>query len=703
MVWDLTASQTVPATYTLKLIGGVMIGGIVVDSSDSPIPDVKLSFHRFGGDMDQKGELSELAKRNATTDSHGRWQIKNLPTDLLVNIAVMAEHPDYLATNVMIGRSPATEKALRAGTFKLVLGKRVQVHGIVIDENGSPVEGAKVFAGRPFYPNRQQTNTDSAGRFTFDGVSEGPVMFSALAKSRKPVSRTLQVSAGMEEVRLKLEPGGVVKGIVQDKAGQPLAGVSVSLGNGRLDGQPYEFATTTADDGRFVWDGAPDDPLQFDFSKSGYVERRFVQLKVNEENIVTLRKSFEIQGLVLDADSGQPITNFHATLGQSWNADQFFSNNGGGQDVVNADGQFTLSVHDEQENAVKVSADNYAEQVQSMEQNQDGPANLEFRLKPTASVQGTVVGTDGAPLPGVQVALTKSGVGGPSIMWHSGKLQSGGNGKVVTTDSSGKFNLGAPPENGANVVAVGEQGFASATVEQVRDNGVIVLQPFGRLEGTLKIAGQPSTGSWVLFTLQNLGVSTDFEKYKAETDDQGKFQIERVPAGEGQLVRLIKTSEMSWAHSHSTTVNVEPGKTTVVNLGDSGGLIRGRARVQNPPEDQPLTISGSLSSTMPTPPSFSSAAEFRAFQSTPDWKARIAQAKHFTVIVNGDGSFLVDSVPPGDYTLMLRATPQGSSPFGPPIGPNITRNVAVTVPDNPDPGSPIDIGEVVLREIRRRP
>ena len=150
-------------------------------------------------------------------------------------------------------------------------------------------------------------------------------------------------------------------------------------------------------------------------------------------------------------------------------------------------------------------------------------------------------------------------------------------------------------------------------------------------------------------------------------------------------------------HSHNTTVTVEPGKTTVVNLGDSGALIRGRARVGTitNADNEPLTISGNLNTKMERMPSFGTPAEYRAYQQTPEYKARMAQHKYFGVLVNPDGSFQVDSVPSGEYTLMLNAFKTGSSPFGG-MNADASQNVSVTVPDNPDPSSPIDLGEIVL-------
>jgi hypothetical protein len=245
------------------------------------------------------------------------------------------------------------------------------------------------------------------------------------------------------------------------------------------------------------------------------------------------------------------------------------------------------------------------------------------------------------------VALTKGGPGAPSVIgWRNGRLETHGEGRI-----------GSPPESGGNVIALGQQGYASELVDELRQSGVVVLQPFGRIEGTLKIGGQRASGNSLLFTLQNVGIVTDFEKFKVETDGQGKFQFEQVPAGEGQIVRLIKMREGAWMHSHNTTANVEPGKTTVVNLGDNGALIRSRARVGSitNADNEPLTISGNLNMKMEQMPSFGTPAEYRVYQQTPEYKARMAQYKYFGVTVNPDGSFQVDSVPSGEYKLMLSA------------------------------------------------
>jgi hypothetical protein len=709
MVWDITAGDVVPLSYQIKLRAGVTVGGIVVDESNAPIMDARLSFHRFwsgGENMNVKGEQPDFQTGTTTSDTQGAWRMKNLPRELLDHINFDINHPDFLGTNLTVGVSGAVEKALRAGTLKIVLHRGLEVRGLVTDENSKPIEGATVWVGRQYFRDRRQTNSDSAGRFAFQSIAEGDTPFSAMAIGRKPVSKTFHVSTGMHEVVLKLEPGAIIKGVVQNQAGEPIPDVRVSLENHPPNESAYEFSTTTGADGRFVWDSAPDEPMQFYIGKSGYAQKRGVALKPNEENVVTLRNPRQIQGHVLDADSGQPVTKFRASAGRFFDPERFFADYPGTKEIADANGQFTLSLDEEQQNGIRVEADDYADRIQSVPADQEGVIKMEFRLKPSLALHGTVVGPDGAPLPGVQVALTKEGFGAPnSVYWRGGKFEKqGGSAQLVMTDADGKFALNSPPESGGLVVALGEIGFGSSTVEQVRESGILMLQPFGQIEGVLKIAGQPAPGREILFSLQNLGVMTDFQKFKVETDDDGKFKFEKIPPGEGQLVRLIKTTPNSWMHSHNTTVRVEPGQTTFVNLGDSGAVIRGRARLDTPPaEGEPMTIGGSLNTAMNRPP-FASSSDAQAFYQTPEWRAQMKLQKHFAIVVNADGTFMVDSVPPGSYSLTLSASPAGSHAYGPRPGmPATTRPINVTVPDNPDPMAPIDVGEIVLSTPTKEP
>src|SRR5207247_4391701 len=123
-----------------------------------------------------------------------------------------------------------------------------------------------------------------------------------------------------------------------------ISDVHVSLDNNGPNEPGYEFSTTTDAKGRFEWDGAPNEAMSFYFGKKGYAQRRNVRLKLNEENLVTLHNPREVQGQVLDADSGQAITKFRAAVGRSFGPDQFFADYPGTKEFADANGQSTLAL-----------------------------------------------------------------------------------------------------------------------------------------------------------------------------------------------------------------------------------------------------------------------------------------------------------------------------------------------------------------------
>jgi uncharacterized GH25 family protein len=702
MVWDLKAGDSVPATYTLKLTAGVSIGGTVVDENSSPIAEAKIALNRFwsgGEEINQKGEQDDFPSQNLTTDAQGSWQAKGLPAGLLDHIFLDVKHPDFMGTNITVGANGTMESQLRAGALKIILRRGLDVRGLVMDENYNPLSDATVWAGKKYYRDRQETKTDAQGKFSFRNISEGSVAFSVDAKGRQPDSKLFTVKAGMPDIVFRLPPGHVIRGVVQDEIGSPLSGVRVVLeGEGDI-GRTYEFSATTGADGRFTWDGAPAGPMQFYFGKEGFADSRNKSLTPDKDNVVVLHKPRQIHGQVLDENTGNPLAKFRVGVGRTSNnndTESFYADWPGLKDKTDANGQFTLEVREEASSAIRAEADDHLGQTQILPEAQGTQAQITFRLKPSADLHGIVTAPDGTPLSGVSVAITRDGPGGSVSLQGSHFTSWSSGSKISITDPQGRFTLGSLPETGGTVVAVGDLGFASASVDQVHANPNLVLQMFGRIEGTLKIGGQPGAGKELYFTMDSSGINTDFNSYKTTTDDQGKFSFEKIPPGEGGIVRLITTSPNSWAHSDRTSVTVQPAQTTHITLGDAGAILKGTVRLETPPADgEALNFEGHLFSQMPVMPPFNSAAEAQAFYSSPEWKELNRLRKTYALAVNPDGSFTVDNVVPGTYSLNISARKGGDQPWSnPPIAQGHT---TVTVPDNANPFSPINVGEIVLK------
>jgi protocatechuate 3,4-dioxygenase beta subunit len=708
MSWEIKGRDEVPATFKFKLEEAITIGGVVVNRNSEPVPDAKLAFWRYwsGGERpDTKGEQPDFSNRTVTTDSSGRWQLKSVPPGLLANIGFRLTHADYPTTNMTFRGDE--ESQLRAGTFKLVLDAGISVTGRVLDESDSPIGNATVWSGRRFMANRQKTTTDNAGRFKLGSVEEGPVLFSFSADGYAADSKTIAVRPGMDEVIVRLKPGHSIRGIVQDESGQPVSGVRVVLEDNRqpTSDEAFEFTATTGDDGRFEWKSAPNERKAFYIGKQGYEQMRNKLLEVDTDNLVTLRKPRQVEGYVLDADTSQPITKFQVAAGRSYAAGSFYPDGGRqAKQQSDANGHFTIELDDQDQTAIRVEATDYASQVKTVAA-ESRTSQLEFRLKPSAALKGIVVSQEGQPQPGVQVAIARGGTPGSmgnNLSLRQGKLQKfGDDSRVVTTDENGAFSLDSPPETGGKVVAAGNNGYGSASVDEVRASGRLFLQDYGQIEGTLRIGGAPAPGQDYYFTMSRSGINTDFTGFKATTDSDGRFKLTKLPAGEGEVVRLVQSSPRSWTHSYSTNVTVIAGQTIYLSLGDSGALLKGTARMQVPATDgEVLYLSGSLHSARTAPRTFSSPEESRAFMQSAEWQAEIKARKNFAVAVGADGAFTIDSVPPGSYKLDINASrPSSGSPMSSPVA---SGSIDVTVPDYADPFNPIQVGEVVLIGVTNR-
>jgi hypothetical protein len=195
--------------------------------------------------------------------------------------------------------------------------------------------------------------------------------------------------------------------------------------------------------------------------------------------------------------------------------------------------------------------------------------------------------------------------------------------------------------------------------------------------------------------MSSSGINTDFNGFKVTTDGDGRFKFTKLPAGEGELVRLVQSSPNSWMHSSRTNVTVIAGQTIYLSLGDSGALLKGTARLQVPSADgEVLYLGGRLYSARSAFPRFSSPEESRAFMQSPEWQAQMKAQKNFAVAVGADGTFTIDSVPPGSYKLDLNASrPSSGSPMPTPVA---VGSIEVAVPENANPFTPIQVGEVVL-------
>lgn len=706
MAWDRKTGDTIPTTHIVQMRSALTIGGTVVDPDGNPISGANVVLGRYwmGGERRlAKGDDVDFERQEHTTGADGRWSAGRVPPEILTRISVSATHPDFLNARVIGDPTRETLEQLTNQTHVLTLLRGLDARGRVVNEQDQPIADATVWLGGRNTVERQETKTDADGRFIFRNVKEERTLFSVLARSYAPADQYQKVQADMPDVVFRLAPGAVVRGRVENAQGEPLAGARVQLeGNGNI-GRTYEFGTRTDDDGRFEWDGAPQEVMQFYLYAPGYEQKRSHPIPPNQDNVIVLRKNRRVIGQVVDAESGAPLTRFRVAVGRAWEGaiEQFYPDHPGLTDYTAADGRFELELNEEQTNAIQAEAEDHASTTQLLPLAEDDVVNVTVRLKPSSGLRARVVDAAGRPVGGVSVTVAGGAVdarsmhraaefkaGRFSVQWREG---------VVTTTDDGTFSLPSPPLDGW-VHAANDTGFASLPLAAVRSSGQLVLQPYGRIEGTLTVLGNPLAGEEFLLGLSPMGLQADFNLHRVTTDAQGRFVFEQVPPGNVAVVRLIKTTPTSWSHGQQTAVQVEPGQTARIVVGNAGAVVQGRVRLENPPTGEQWILNGFLQTRGPKLPAvFTSPAEAEAFFATPEWVEHQKTQKHYPVKVAADGSVLLDSVVPGIYTLTINAEVPGDQPWN-------TKTIAtgateVTVPAESDPLVPVQVNELVLKPI----
>lgn len=131
-----------------------------------------------------------------------------------VNLRVSAE-----------GYAPKNEKVLANDhNVKVVLDKEGTLRGVVLNDQGQPVEGATVnctyMERRARYPYDSK-KSDAKGAFQFGGFARGRVLLSATYKSLHSQTETIQVRAKQASgpVTLKLTTGAAIRGTVTASGG----------------------------------------------------------------------------------------------------------------------------------------------------------------------------------------------------------------------------------------------------------------------------------------------------------------------------------------------------------------------------------------------------------------------------------------------------------------------------------------------------
>ena len=353
-----------PTSYTMKLYpAGKPVGGRVVNADGQPVAGAEVSIYHTGGPQRWNVFADvHVTSQTVKTAVDGRWSMEGYAGDLS-GAMIRVEHPSYkrMAMDYRTATGQAYE-SLRDGSCQLVLhDESAEVSGLVTDETGKPVAGCAVTLGedRHGHVDKPQAKTGTDGRYTVRTHEMGKDWITFEAPSLQPQTKQIEIVSG-KAVRLDshLTKGRVLQVQIVDETGRPVPSVWV-VANQWQQKRPLWFEATTDAQGRFEWTGAPADEVRWEILKENTALRDYPLLPAAELQTVTLRPAIRFTGTVLDARTGQHVTSFKVTPGDTRrSANNIYWQNEQAQSF--RDGSFTLEVWwMREDHTLRITAEGY--------------------------------------------------------------------------------------------------------------------------------------------------------------------------------------------------------------------------------------------------------------------------------------------------------------------------------------------------------
>jgi RNA polymerase sigma factor (sigma-70 family) len=636
----------IPAEYTARVDPAVKIGGAVLDEQGAPVPGARVVFSVSGPTQSRSRERLTMmgSYHTEVTGADGSWSCSHVPARFGM-ISFKAIHPQFQEKS-FISDSPdapnysepnrIAESDFLAGRATMRLERGLLIAGIVTDENGQPIAEAQVTQNYSFRDPERSTTTDGAGSFRFENGRSRELALTIQAHGFAPVVTSFVMNASAEQLRLVLPPGHVLHGRVVDETGQGIAGASISAASPRYDSSiSFEWRTKSDAEGRFWWDTAPA-VQEYAVNASGYEYQSRVKLAADgTEQIVRLNKRpsiavVRIHGQLLDADTRQAVPGGSI---QIWQTSREYQMSTTRAETVGPDGKFRLRTSSGTLSYVlEAQAQGYWPLRLTNRVVGDGEIWLDLQLNKAPVVDRIVLTPLGKPAQGATVVVC--GRDDRAYLNRLGRFQLDQYGSTASAlaDAQGRFRL--PSKHGPEAVFIAHpEGFGEFLFWQVVSNATVVLQPWGRIEGVATSGGKALVGERIQLAPRNHRTHVVLIM-SANTGAEGRFTFDSVPPGSWKVQREInrllesKSGARMPLFSHGTIVEVKAGETANVVLGGNGRAVFGRA-ISPQTVDADVWTQNSIALIQKEAP-----AEYRA-------------------MFHQDGSFRIDDVPPGEYTLRV--------------------------------------------------
>jgi peroxiredoxin len=750
----------IPSRYTLSFDQGTPMGGFVQNEEGSPIEgaSVRLFVPQRPESGSEREKVILAREREVRTDANGFWRCDVMPTEL-EQVWIRLAHSDYVDDESYGRTAKPSMEELRGMRAVAVMTRGVAVGGKVVDSSGKPIEGAEVAQGSDRWGTEYpSTRTDAEGGFEFGHARPGEMVLTVQAKGYAPKLKEISAYEGMEAVEFRLGPARTIRGQVLDLENKPIDGVWVTADTWR-GYRSIRWRSETDSGGYFEWNEAPADEVLFDLVKEGYMSVRHIPMSCEiDEYVIVMYPPLRVSGTVVDADSNEPIKNFRVVQGIKWEGgEQVHWQQRGAIESTNGRYEQTFT-YPYDGHLIRVEAEGYMPGISRVFYSDEGDVVFDFALEKGKGPSGVVYLSDGERAEGAEVILCTASRGA--------NIQNGRNTQkrdsvFVETGADGEFSFPAQTEPYMFVV-LHEEGYAEVTEEELTAKPNIVIEPWGRVEGVVRIGSGLGAGETVSLYYERAYEDNRPKVYyscNAVADVNGYFVMDRLPPGDARLGRQIRLGSMRSTTSHIVPVQVTAGETVTVSIGGTGRPVVGRVTVPtdyNEPIDWSQGHSSLSTSHTPQPPypdniqTMTRKAQFEwilNWQKTEEGKALIEQhlwpkypdnitemtmeeiqawhkewresdegkasmkaqqerqkqQRHYAVVIAHDGRFRVEDVPAGSYRLNVTVQER---PYGRPYGygeviGSISHQFEVPDMNEARSDEPLDIGTLQLKIMKR--
>ncbi len=600
----------IPPEYTVKLERGEIIGGTLRDADGQPLSGVHVAIkgicdpRRSGEDplpIEEYPFYDPTFNPGTVTDAAGHWSCPNFPGGIEVlqldfqrTDGAFARFHTPLARwkYAAIGGKLIDLAAARRGELGCVFPRGTDVRGVVLDPAGRPLAGVKITETdrRHGLQPVSVSETGADGRFLLPGRDPHQLLLTLTGPGLAIRSEIVTVAPELPELALTMHPLAALRLRVINTDGQPVIGVKIRTVEPTLSWQGE-----TGSDGRVSWEQAPAEPTVYNLNARGCAQRVLPLAAGGAEQTLAMYQG-DAFGTLLHIkaadEAGQPLEIFTIALSKQTSGgriDDFDPPTKIGEGRAGAGAVVApLPLTNGREFRLWIESPGLEPFVSDPLSADLGDVDLSATLRKAGSTQSTLRLTNGQPAAGASVvtpdpALPDTHYIELLFLGENRPRVEREHKRTVVADAAGVVAMppGAPD---TLAIIVHEQGYRFIKLDELRRHAETSLLPWGRLEGTLTVNGQPKAGQSLSLSPASFPERVSLQ-YFVTTDRAGHFNFSKVPAGNYTMF-CTKVSNGTWPQNHPIAVEIKAGETSRLAYGATGRLATGKLRVT--PQDADL-------------------------------------------------------------------------------------------------------------------